>query len=107
VKADFAAGVAMKCENEALSGADVSDLFQHACDPLLIYVCLCMAPQHTALFTSKFDLTFIDNSGRLNLFARVTCDAYEEVRVGPVLETSKSEERGGGRWLTLHALALH
>lgn len=57
VRTDFTAGVAMKCENEALSGAD-----------------------HVALFTSKHELTFIDNSGRLNLFARMTKNAYEELR---------------------------
>ena len=51
---------------------------RNACGFLCAYFRSCYY-QHVALFTSKHELTFIDNSGRLNLFARMTKNAYEEV----------------------------
>lgn len=44
-----------------------------------MFVPIIITIQHVALFTAKHELTFIDNSGRLNLFARMTKNAYEEV----------------------------
>jgi hypothetical protein len=47
-----------------------------------------------ALFTSKYELTFVDNSGRLNLFARMTKNAYEEVCIWDLAQRHSQRPAG-------------